>query len=417
MSNLVVIGGCGRIGLRLSLIAANKGHNVVNIDIDEERINELKHGSLPFREKNAEIYLEQALKTRALRFTLDYGTVSKADIVIITIGTPVDSNLNPSLEPVAGVIFDISEFLKKGQLIVFRNILSPEIVNRIKTLIEDKTGYTVGKDIYLAFAPEMLEEDLTIHDLATIPQPIGAYDKESFSLAEKFFKTITKGKISWLTPQEALLTKLMQNMRTYVQNALANEFYLIAESFNTNFHKILNASKNEYYPNPNCSNSGVHKEGWFLVNRTPFSDLVTGAFKINESMISVILQKLEPYKPNKVAILGMTNSADSDDPKSSLSYKLRKSLYYKNYEVACYDPYLPEYSDSGSLYNADALILMTPHKDFASLNGVMKLVKNPTCLIIDIQGFWEETREKGVNGFWKFSEVKSNLKEKEKKKK
>ncbi len=417
MSRVVVIGGCGRLGLRISLIAANKDHNVTAIDIDDERINEIKHGSLPFTEQGAEIYLEQALKSKSLKLNLEYDVIADAEIIIITIGTPVDSNLNPSLEPVAGAIFDISGYLKRNQLIIFRNTLSPAILNRIKTLIEDKTGYTVGKDIYLAFAPEMTNENSTIHDLLNSPQPIGAFEKESFKTAERFFKTITKGKIDFLTPEEAMLAKLMKNMHSYIQAAWANESYLIAESFGANIHKILDSIPEIKSPNPNTSGPGMHKEGWFLTDRIPFNELVTNAFKINESIPSHIIKKLQGHKAHKIAILGMTNKADSDDARASLSYKLRKALFYQDYNVVCYDPFLPEYSDSSALLNSEAIILMTPHKEFKNLSEILKLVKKPGVLIIDIHGFWKETRENGINGIWQHENVKPNIKQKVKNKK
>jgi len=402
MSKVAVIGGGGRLGLRISLIAANKGHNVTAIDLDEERINEIKQGNLPFIENGAEIYLEQALKKKTLTLTTEYEAVAKSNVVIITIGTPVDSNLNPSLEPVAGVIFDLAEYFKPNQLIIFRNTLSPGIINRIKTLIEDKTGFKVGKDIFLAFAPELTNDYPNIHELLKNPQPIGTYEENSYLAAEEFFRTITKGKLNNVSPEEALLAKLMKNMFTYIQNATANEFYLIAETYNANINKILEASNtnenNIPTPSANSAGPGMHKEGWFLVDRLPFAELITTAFKINESMVSQVVQKLEAYKPNKVVILGMTNKADSDDPRSSLSYKLRKLLYYKNYEVGCYDPKLPEYSDSSVLQKADAVILMTPHKEFADLEKIKGLVKNPNCVFVDLNNFWEETKQSAVNG-------------------
>lgn len=411
MSNVAVIGGCGRLGFRVSLICANKGHNVISIDIDEEKINEIKQGTLPHIERGAEVYLEQALKKKSLTLTTDYRHIAKSDVVIITIGTPVDSNLNPSLEPVAGVIFDIADYIKQNQLIIFRNTLSPGIIERIKILLEDKTRLKVGKNIYLVFAPEITEEDSSIHDHLKLPQPIGAYDQNSYKLAEKFFETLTKGKLTWLTPEEAMLAKLMKNMFAYVQNACANEFYLIAESYSANIHKILDAysetENNIPKPNSNSAGPGMHKEGWFLVDRIPFSELITTAFKINESIPAQIVQKLEKYKISKVAILGMTNKGNSDDARSSLSYKLRKLLYYKNYEVGCYDPNLPEYSDSSVLHKADAVILMTPHKEFSDLKKIKELTKNPNLVVVDLGGFWRETREKAINGIWQMKEMKT----------
>src|SRR3989338_589659 len=388
MSKVVVIGGAGRLGLRLSLTASNNGHHVVGIDIDDERLNEIRQGNLPFVEQGAEIYLEEALKKKTLKLTTEYEPVKDADIIVITIGTPVDSNLNPGLEPVAGVIFDIAEYLKESQLIVFRNTLSPAILGRIKTIIEDKTGLKVGKEIFIAFAPEMNNENNNINELKNANQPIGAFDERSYKKAEEFFKTITSGKLNQLSPEEAMLAKLMDNMFTYIQTACANEFYLIAESFNANIYKILEATNNIPNPNPNSAGPGMHKEGWFLVDRIPFPELVTTAFKINESIPAQIVQKLEKQNIRKVAILGMTNKANSDDARSSLSYKLRKALYYRDYAVACYDPYLPEFSDSSVLLNSDSVILMTPHKQFSDLGHILNLVNNPNCLIVDLNGFW-----------------------------
>lgn len=413
MAKVAIIGGCGRIGLRLALIAANKGHNVLCIDIDDEKINEINIGAAPFIEQGADLFLEEALKKKTLVATSENSLVKDAKVIVITIGTPVDSNLNASIEPVAGTIFDLIEYLNTGQLIVFRNVLYPGIVKRIKTLIEDKSGLKVGKDLYLAFAPESLGETTNINDLLGAPQPIGVFENNSFNVAKEFFETITKGKITELSPEEALLTKLMNNMYSYVQSAIANEFYLIAQGFGANINKILEASYNKRdtkdlrqipQPNPNAAGPGMHKEGWFLVDRVPFGDLVTTAFKINESMPNQIVQMLENHKVNKVVILGMANRANLDDPRSSLGYKLRRALYYQDYQVACYDPYLPEYSDSSVLNKADAVILMTPHDEFRDLEKIKNLTNNNDLLVIDILGFWKETQELSQNGLFKVNQ-------------
>ncbi len=398
MSNIAIVGGCGRLGLNLALIAANKGHNVTAIDIDDERINEIKQGNLPFVKEQAELYLEEALKNKKLTLSTEYDQVANAEVIVITMGTPVDSNLNPSLEPVAGVIFDLSEHFKKNQLIVFRNAIAPTVTNRIKTLIEDKTGFKVGKDIHLVFAPELAEENGNLHDLNKAAQPIGAFDENSFRAAQKFFDTITKGQITWLSPEEALLAKLMTNMFAYIQGACANEFYLIAQSFNANINKILDATSNALpAPNPNNAGPGMHKEGWSLVERLPFAELVTTAFKINESMPAQIVKQLENHSLKKVAILGMTNKANYDDARSSLSYKLRKMLFYKDYEVVCYDPYLPEFADSAVLQNTDAVILMTAHDEFSNLEKVKGWINNSNCVFVDIHGYWQELRNQSAN--------------------
>lgn len=410
MNKVSIIGGCGRLGLRLGLSCTHKGFQVNCIDLDEERINEINQSTVPYCEPSLDQYLEEAIKNKKLNASSEYNLVNDSDVIIISIGTPVDSNLNPSLEPLAGAIFDIAEFVKEGQLILFRGTISPGITNRLKLLLEDKTGFKVGKSIFLAFTPEVQNKKESIENTFTSCQPIGAFDEESFTRAKEFFTQLTTGETKWVEPEEALIGKLMNNMISYFQSACSNEFYLIADSFGVDANRIFEACNFKDLPKPslNSPGPGMHKEGWFLVERIPFADLITTSFKINESMSTQIVKKLENYNLNKVAILGMSSRPNSDDSSGSLSYKLRKSLFYKDYQVGCYDPHLPEYSDSSVLRDADAVILMTPHEEFKDFQKIKNAVNNPNCIYVDINGLWEEVKSLSENGIIRLK--KGNLK-------
>src|SRR6185312_7339961 len=93
----------------------------------------------------------------------------------------------------------------------------------------------------------------------SLPQLIGAYDEESFRKAENFFSTFVTNKCIRLSPVEAELAKLMCNMARYISFAVANEFSLIADEYNCNVHRILEACSFDYprfsvpTPGPNVS--------------------------------------------------------------------------------------------------------------------------------------------------------------------
>ena len=140
---------------------------------------------------------------------------------------------------------------------------------------------------------------------------------------------------------------------------------------------------------------------WFLLERTPLNGIISTAFRINEGITMQIVSKLEQFpRVEKVAILGMTFKAGSDDTRNSLSFKLKKQLKWKNYELILVDPYLEAYRDMKNIRGSDALILMTPHEEFSDLQSIMNLVANDECLYVDMLGFCEKMKYKSRNGYF-----------------
>ncbi len=115
---------------------------------------------------------------------------------------------------------------------------------------------------------------------------------------------------------------------------------------------------------------------------------------------------LEPRENvETVAILGMAFKANSDDIRNSVSFKLKKQLDFRGYDVRCFDPHVPCYDDWSVIEGADALVLMSPHKEFKDLAGLMERVGNPGALVVDIWGFWDEMRYRSKNGYFIYKEV------------
>lgn len=402
---VAVIGAAGHVGLGLTLSIVEAGHRVFGIDINEQALNGLRSGKVPFIEENAEEVLKRVLESGRLTLTSDASRVQECGVIVVILGTPIDENLNPVVAPLHELFRSLRPHLRKGQLIILRSTVSPGTTDSVRASLVHETGWRVGEDIFLLYAPERVVQGKSLAEIKSLPQIVGAYDKLSFRKGEEFFKTFINNRCIPLTPCEAELAKLMCNMARYTAFAMANEFYLVADQYKANIHRILDACSCDYprftVPSPGANVSGpcLFKDGFFLVQWFPFPDLILTAFKINESMPVHIFKKIQAEKTiRKVGVLGLTFKAGNDDTRYSLSFKLKKLLDAAGYSVAMVDPYLPEHEDLDALRGCDAIVLMTPHREFADLQAIANVVDNADCWYVDVWGMWEAMRGKSDNG-------------------
>ena len=409
-----VIGGAGHVGLPFCLVLANNGFMVYGIDINESVNKLIMEGKMPFVEEEGEEYLKSALKEGTLIMTTDASVIEESDTVVITLGTPIDKSLNPHISDLIKSITESSKHFTKGQLIVLRSTLYPGTTEIIRRVIGKHNTHMTEEEVFLVCAPERIAQGKAIKELPELPQLIGAFEDEAYEMAEKFFSCFLKTKCFKLRPIEAELGKLFTNMYRYVQFALANEFYLIADSYKANIHSIIETCNYEYprmnlpIPGPNVGGPCLYKDGWFLLEKFPFNEIISASFRINEGMTMQIISKIEQLITiEKVAILGMTFKAGSDDIRNSLSFKLKNQLERNGYEVVLVDPYLEGHKDMSVIKDSNAAILMTPHIHFKDLKPIIEFVSNDECLFVDIWGFWDEMKHKSQNGFFLAKEART----------
>ncbi|MBA3353867.1 MAG: nucleotide sugar dehydrogenase [Blastocatellia bacterium] len=417
---VAVIGAAGHVGLPLALVLADHGNDVEGIDINEASVREVNGGHMPFYEEGADTLLEKCLTSGNFRMTTDLSRAGEADVIIIILGTPVDENFNPILSGLVQLIDNMCPFLREGQQIVLRSTVSPGTTDRVKKAIEKKTGMVEGKDFSLVYAPERVLQGKAISEIKHLPHIVGAYSEESFERIGGLFETFSGTRRHYMKPIEAEIGKLITNMSRYVNFALANEFHMIAGLHGANINKIIDACNDDYPrlnlpgPGPNVGGPCLFKDGWFLIEKVPFNDLIVTSFRINEGMPAQIAAKLDEEEHiESVVILGMAFKANSDDTRNSVSFKLKKQLEFRGYDVRCVDPHVPGCDDWSALEGADALVLMTPHKEFADLGEIMRRVGNPESLIVDIWGFWDEMRYRSNNGYFSYKEAASHVYEEE----
>lgn len=391
----VAVFGIGRVGLPLALVLADKGFYVAGIDTDPYRISLLKHKIMPFIEEEAQSLLEKYINNRFQVFSQQHlsRVVSENKIIILTLGTPIDDTYSPNFKQLEELITAMAPFIKRDHLIILRSTVSPGGTEQFARQLEDLTKLVIGESLFLAYCPERIAEGKSVEELGQIPQIIGTLDTVSAKKAEEIFKKIAP-KIIFSNTRSVELAKLFCNMYRYIDLAIGNEFMMIAEDYGCNFYEVLNLVNDDYKrgglkPPGFTAGPCLVKDGFFLIDKSPYMELVTAAWRLNENIPGYILKRVKSEIKNlnkkKVAILGLTFKKNIDDIRFSLSPKLQRYFEAEGARVFVHDPYIDSEALEETLKDAEVLIMGINHTIFNGLTFeyLGKLIKED-CLMFDI---------------------------------
>src|SRR5947209_2302973 len=149
---LAIVGGCGHVGLPLGLAFARKGYQRDLLDTSPERVALVNGGRMPFHEDDADELLRGALAAGLLRATTDLRVLEDAEAVIVTIGTPVDEYLDPSVGEFDRSLNQLLDQVRPGQLLILRSTVFPGMTDRLARQLEQRGR----EDVDLAYCPERI---------------------------------------------------------------------------------------------------------------------------------------------------------------------------------------------------------------------------------------------------------------------
>jgi UDP-N-acetyl-D-mannosaminuronic acid dehydrogenase len=374
--DVVIVGGCGRVGLPLGLVLADAGMSVTLYDRDTNAVDRVQAGKMPFWENGADDLLERMIATDRLHATVDPTSVREAEHVVLVVGTPVDEHLNPEPKHVLVAVEGLLDQLRDGQHVILRSTVYPGVTAMVEKLLAASK-----RTIDVSFCPERIAEGKALEELRSLPQIVSGRTERAVRRADAFFAVIAPS-IVHLAVEEAELAKLFANTWRYIQFAAANQLFMIANDFGLDFGKIRDALKQDYprlqgMPGPGlAAGPCLLKDTMQLAafNNNNFT-LGHASMMINEGLPMYMVSRLErEYDlPNMtVGILGMAFKAESDDTRDSLSYKLKRLLRFRAGRVLCTDPYAHHDVDlwplEDVLNESDLLVIATPHKVYADLD-------------------------------------------------
>lgn len=364
------------MGLPLAIAFANTGLSVAAFDINETVVDLVNDGRMPFLEPEGPEQLAKAISANNILATSDPSVINKAEYIVVVVGTPVDEHLNPDPMVVSDVIEGISSHMRPGQLLVLRSTIYPGVTQLVEDLM-----VRLDTGVEVSFCPERIAEGTAFTELYALPQIVSGRSVGSIQRASDLFKRLTE-KIVVTTPEEAELAKLFTNTWRYIKFAAANQFYMMANDFGVDFERVRSAITTDYPRAADLPGAGfaagpcLFKDTMQLASfhKNNFA-LGHSAMMVNEGLPLYIVDRLEKsydLGSLSVGILGMAFKANSDDIRSSLSYKLKRILAFKAKEVICADPHVESdpslVSIDDFLDKVDLVIVGVPHEAYRDID-------------------------------------------------
>ena len=398
INKIVIIGGCGHVGLPLGIVFANCGLDVVLLDRDQAKIDTVNAGQMPFMETNA---LEQLGRVvgKKLTATSDPSCLRDSDAAIAVLGTPVDEHLNPTVTDLYQSIDEVIARMPENALLVLRSTVYPGVTKLVHERLQAS-----GRKILLSFCPERIAEGKAMEEIRTLPQIISAFEPVSLKRAQELFSIINDDLVE-LSPLEAELAKLFSNSWRYMNFAISNQFYMLAETYGLDYQRIYSAVTHRYPRMRSFAKAGFAAGPCLLKDTLQLSAfsgnnffLGHAAMLVNEGLPNFIVGQLRQQKKLRdkvVAVLGMAFKSESDDKRESLSYKLRKLLMVEAKEVLCTDPYVidPKLVPlEDAVQRAEVIILGAPHSAYRDLHLPEEKV------VVDVWGFWPQRQQLETGG-------------------
>lgn len=396
-----IVGGAGHVGLPLGVALAGGGVTTVLYDLNESALEKIQAGTFPFKEEGGDEALQYALKNNNLFTSSSAEVISESDMVVIVIGTPVDEHLNPDRRTLFKLIDGYFPYFREGQTIILRSTVYPGMTEQLQRYFR-----TRNKRINVAFAPERIAQGVSLRELRELPQIVSAFNEETVDKVSMLFSNIAPSIIVTKEPIEAELAKLYSNAWRYIKFSVANQFYMMADEHGLDYSSIYKALTENYprtkdLPRPGFAAGPCLFKDTMQLAAFSHNNFFLGhsAMLVNEGLPNFVIQKLlrETGKEHHgtIGILGMAFKADSDDPRSSLSYKLRKIAESHADTVMCHDIYINDpsfYSLKEILDTAEVIILATPHEEYR----LIKPEHYPNIHFVDIWDVWPKTSAEDV---------------------
>ncbi len=396
----VAIIGLGYVGLPLAILCSKKGHEVIGVDVNKEKVEKINKETSPIEDS----YIKQNLKKAPIKATTDFSQIEKAEVIIVCVPTPVDEKHIPDLSYVVSASESVSEYLKKGQTIIIESTVHPGTTEEVVKPILEKTSLKAGKDFFLAHCPERIDPGNKKWTIENIPRVVGGIGKESTKKVAAFYNSIIDAEIIQVTsPKEAEATKIMENTFRDVNIAFVNEMAKSFDKAGIDITEVIKGASSKpfgfmpHYPGAGVGGHCIAVDPYYLIDNAKKyefdHEFLKLARKINNSMpeytVGLLVEELnkigKSVKGAKVGILGLAYKAGIDDMRESPALKIIKILKKKGADIVIYDPFILEKSDVQSLKEllekVDYLVLVTDHKEFKEMELGLLVQRNIKVVI------------------------------------
>ena len=415
MTRLVVVGQ-GYVGLPLALRAVDVGFDVVGLEQSSRIVRDLNSGLSHVDDIVAEDLLAAILS--GYRASTDPRVLSRADVIVVCVPTPLSSDGGVDLGAVESAADLIGQHVSPGTLCILESTTYPGTTEEIFAPKVCSRGLVPGRDLFVAFSPERIDPGNPTFGIKNTPKVVGGMTPACTVAAVNFYELLVDTVVEARGAREAELSKLLENTFRHVNIALVNEMVRFSQELKIDLWNAIDCAETKpfgfmaFRPGPGVGGHCIPVDPTYLSHRVKAKlgyafRMVEMAEEINSAAPAYVASRIwrllneagKPARGAKVLILGVTYKANIADRRESPADPIALKLTEWGADVAYHDPFVPAWRPRGgddtlacvddpyvAAGNSDAVALLQCH----SYYNLERLASESLCLL-DTRGVLPES--------------------------
>lgn len=418
----IAVIGLGYVGLPLAVELSNK-YNVLGFDINQQKIQQYKIGNDVTEEVG-----NKKLKDSKVTFTYEESKLNLADIHIVSVPTPINSDKTPDLTPIIESSKLIAKNMKKNSIVIYESTVYPGTTEEICVpILEEYSGMSFENDFSVGYSPERINPGDKVNTLTKIKKVVSGSDIETLSIISDIYSSIiTAGIHQAESIKVAEAAKVIENSQRDINIAFMNELSIVFNKMNINTDEVLKAAGTKWnFLDFKPGLVGGHCIGvdpYYFVYKAEqlgyHSQIILAGRKINDEMgkyvASTIIKKMTKSGINiynsEIGVLGITFKENCGDVRNSKVIDIINELNDFGVNVTVYDPrankqeVFEEYGiklvDEEDIKNLDSLVVAVAHEEFKALE-IDNILSEKNGYIFDLKNVFnrESVENKGYS-YW-----------------
>lgn len=409
----VAILGLGYIGLPTAVVLATRGVKVVGVDVNEDTVESVSRGEVPFVEPDLAVAVSGAVSMGWLTASTK---VPEADAFVIAVPTPFTEGHQADLSYVRAATEQIATRLRGGEVVILESTSPPGTTDQVSRWLGELRPDLVAPhcsegvpDFHVAHCPERVLPGRIMIEMVTNARVVGGITLRCAEKAASLYRVFCQGEILVTDAGSAEMAKLVENAYRDVNIAFANELSLISEDLKLDVWEVIRLANhhprvNVLTPGPGVGGHCIAVDPWFIVGASPgLSRLIRTARDINDHkphhVAAQVAAKAARFRNPTIACLGLSYKANIDDLRESPAVEIVAMIASQlpDVEILVSEPYIHELPAAlaevpnviltpllTAVEKADIVVELVDHDQFRGLSRSYLAGK----VVYDTRGIW-----------------------------
>jgi len=384
MNKKICVIGLGYIGLPTAALLANRGYDIVGVDIVQSTVDIINRGEIHIVEPELDTFVQAAVNSGKLKADLK---PCDADIFILAVPTPFHDGFVPNIDYIVSATKAIAPYVKENDIVILESTSPVGTTDKVEEVLKEN-GVDTSK-LFIAHCPERVLPGQIMKELVENDRIVGGITPTATEKTVEFYNTFVSGEVLSTDARTAEMAKLTENSFRDTNIAFANELSILCDKFNIDVWELIKLTNrhprvNVLQPGAGVGGHCIAVDPWFIVHAGgDDAKIIRTAREVNNYKTEWVIEKIknaalsfenENGRKAKVACMGLAFKPDIDDLRESPALLITKHLQTEGLDVMAVEPNIDSYKEldiidyKDAVESADIITFLVAHKEFKNLD-------------------------------------------------